>query len=108
VGPAALITPELQRGIFAEIQHKCRELKVHLEAIGGVEDHVHLLVRIPTTLTVADLVKHVKGASSHLVTHRLDPDAGFKWQGAYGSVLRLEEGRADDSCLHPQPGGTSP
>jgi REP element-mobilizing transposase RayT len=28
---------------------------------------VHLLVRLPTTLAVADLMKHVKGASAHLV-----------------------------------------
>jgi putative transposase len=27
----------------------------------------------------------LKGASSHLVTHRLDPRDGFKWQGAYGA-----------------------
>lgn len=48
-------------------------------------DHIHLLVRFPTTLTIADLLQGVKGASSHLVTHNIAPDTFFKWQGAYGA-----------------------
>jgi len=31
------------------------------------------------------LVKEIKGASSHLVTHELEQSAGFKWQGAYAA-----------------------
>jgi len=50
-----------------------------------VEDHIHLLVRLPAAVSVAALVKQVKGASSHLVNHKLSVDAEFKWQGAYGA-----------------------
>lgn len=46
---------------------------------------MHLLVRLPTTLSVADLLKEVTGASSHLITHEITPDKFFKWQGAYGA-----------------------
>ena len=65
---------------------KCDELGAQVVAIGGVEDHVHLLVRLPAILSVSDPVKHAKGASSHLVTHGLGPGQVFKWQGAYGAV----------------------
>jgi putative transposase len=34
---------------------------------------------------VADLLKGIKGASSHLVTHMVQPGEFFKWQGAYGA-----------------------
>jgi putative transposase len=54
-------------------------------AVGGVADHVHILVRFPPTLTVARLVGEVKGASSHLITHAIHPGSFFKWQGAYGA-----------------------
>ena len=54
-------------------------------AIGGMPDHVHLLVRLHPTVAVADLVKLVKGASSHLMTHQITPGEFFKWQGAYGA-----------------------
>ncbi len=60
-------------------------------AIGGVEGHVHVLVRIPTTVSVAGLVKQIKGSSSHLVTHRLGGRETFKWQGGYGAFTVSKE-----------------
>jgi putative transposase len=80
-----LLTPGLARAVYACIRAECHQLKVDVVAIGGMADHIHLLVRIPTTVSVANLVKQVKGVSSHLVTHQLDRQDGFKWQGAYGA-----------------------
>jgi REP element-mobilizing transposase RayT len=48
-------------------------------------DHVHVLTRFHTTIAVADLVQHLKGSSSHLVTHELQVGKFFKWQGSYGA-----------------------
>jgi len=61
---------------------KCLELKCEVMALGGDLDHVHLLVCLPATLAVSDLVKNVKGASSHLLNHRVSIETEFKWQGA--------------------------
>jgi putative transposase len=80
------LTPEVEREVHRAIGAKCDELGTQVVAIGGIEDHVHLLVGLPATLSIADLVKHAKGASSHLVTHGLGPGQVFKWQGAYGAV----------------------
>jgi len=34
----------------------------------------------------------VKGASSHLITHKVAPESFFKWQGAYGAfTLRKDD-----------------
>jgi putative transposase len=44
---------------------------------------VHILVSIPATISVADLVKQLKGVSSHFVNHEFQPDTPFKWQGSY-------------------------
>jgi putative transposase len=87
-----LITPQIEARLYAVIQAKCDELKCETIAIGGIEDHVHLLVRFPTTLAVATLVKEVKGASSHLVTHTITPTEFFKWQGAYGAFTVSKDG----------------
>jgi putative transposase len=87
---APLITEELRPAIYACIQAECTGLKMEVIAIGGIEDHVHILARIPTTVALAEIVKQMKGSSSHLVTHRLpDPD-GFKWQGAYSAFTVSE------------------
>jgi REP element-mobilizing transposase RayT len=87
-----LISEDIKPRIYAAIAEKCRELKCVPLAIGGISDHVHLLVRFYTTIAVADLVKEVKGSSSHLVTHEITPDVFFKWQGAYGAfTIRKSE-----------------
>ncbi len=80
-----LITPQIERAVYACIRSKCQELKCDVMAIGGTADHVHLLVRLPATISVAILVKEIKGASSHLVTHEIAQNEFFKRQGAYGA-----------------------
>ncbi|MEW5720097.1 MAG: IS200/IS605 family transposase, partial [Chloroflexota bacterium] len=79
-----LITPQIEARLYSAINAKCKALRCEPLAIGGIEDHIHLLIRFPTTLAVATLVKEVKGASSHLITHKIAPTEFCKWQGAYG------------------------
>jgi putative transposase len=87
-----LITPKLEPRIYAAIAEKCREHKCLPIAIGGIEDHMHVLTRFHTTVAIATLVKETKGSSSHLVTHAIMPGAFFKWQGAYGAfTIRKSE-----------------
>ena len=80
-----VLTPEIERPVYAAIVAKCHALKCEALAVGGMPDHVHLLVRLHPALAVSGLLKEVKGASSHLVTHQVCPGEFFKWQGAYGA-----------------------
>ncbi len=87
-----LITKIIQSRLYASIAKKCHQLKCEPLAIGGMEDHVHLLVRLHPAVAIATLIKEVKGTSSHLVTHELTPDEFFKWQGGYGAfTIRKED-----------------
>lgn len=74
----------LESAIHAAILAKCRALGCVVLALGGVEDHVHLLVGAPTSLPPSQIVGEVKGASSHLANHELRSETLFRWQGAYG------------------------
>jgi len=87
-----LVTAEIEPRLYAAIAEKCRELQCHPIAIGGIQDHVHLLVRIPTTLSIADLAKGVKGSTSHLMTHVIASHSEFKWQGSYGAFTVSKSG----------------
>jgi putative transposase len=79
-----LITEEIARPLLSCISSTCKELGVEVVALNGVEDHVHLLVNLPSTLTMCELARRTKGASSHLATHRLGAE-GFKWQDGYAA-----------------------
>jgi putative transposase len=98
-----LITPEIGSRLHAAIAAKCRELNAEPLTIGGVDDHVHLLVRLPTTLAIATLAKQVKGSSSHLITHEVTPGEFFKWQGAYGAfTLSKDQVEATNAYIQRQ------
>jgi putative transposase len=54
-------------------------------AVGGVEDHVHLLVRLKATHAVADLVREAKKASTSWA--RANTNArSFSWQEGYAGL----------------------
>jgi putative transposase len=78
------ITPEIERDLYRCIESEAERLEVTVLAIGGVADHVHLLVRIPTRLSAANLAKQVKGVSSTFVRDQLHPAEPFRWQEGYG------------------------
>jgi putative transposase len=79
-----LLTGETEAAAYACIRTECAVMGVEIVAIGGMEDHVHLLIRLPMTLSIAAVVKQVKGATSHMLTHKVGHE-NFKWQGAYGA-----------------------
>ena len=53
--------------------------------VGGVEDHVHLLLVLPKTMPIADLVRELKRASSLWIKQRDHSPKDFAWQGGYGA-----------------------
>ena len=64
-------------------------------AIGGIEDHVHLLLAQSRTATVADLVKELKRGSSVWIKNKASEMTGFAWQGGYG-VFSVGQSQIDD------------
>jgi len=80
-----LILPKYEARLYAAVADKCHELKGEAITVGGDLDHLHLLARLPVTVSVAELVKHVKGSTSHLMNHEIAPQREFKWQGYYGA-----------------------
>lgn len=59
-------------------------------AVGGISDHVHLLIALHPTTCVSALVRGVKASSSQWLAHELRDDA-FGWQAGYGVFSVSEE-----------------
>ena len=104
-----LLTPELTPRVYGCLRTEAEALGAQVLALGGVADHVHLLVRLPATATVAAVVKQVKGASSHLVNQEEAIDGGFRWHAGYaalsvspGDVARVADyiGRQEEHHRH--------
>jgi REP element-mobilizing transposase RayT len=54
------------------------------EIISGVTDHVHLLIGLPATVRLADIIRDLKSTSSRWV-HETIGIREFEWQEGYGA-----------------------
>lgn len=80
-----LINPEREAALYPYIISKADTLSCIVHAIGGVEDHIHLVVSIPPTLAIADFVKNIEGSSAHYLNNALSISSNkFGWQEGYG------------------------
>lgn len=48
-------------------------------------EHVHLLFLLNPQKAIADVLKQVKGATSHWINQQDFVEAKFAWQGGYGA-----------------------
>ena len=81
-----LITPTIERRLHRYIQGVCLKLGCKPLASGGTTDHVHLLLSVSATITLADIMEQVKGSSSHFASEELLDGEWFAWQEGYGAI----------------------
>ena len=78
------ITAAIEADLHRVVQAKALELGCEACAIGGTEDHLHLLARLHPAVPLARLVAQVKGGSSHFLSHQSPAGRAFQWQSGYG------------------------
>jgi putative transposase len=79
-----IIPEELQERLWAYMGGIAREHDMKALAVGGMEDHVHILLSLPSSKTVANAMREIKAGSSHWVHETCDIQA-FEWQEGYGA-----------------------
>ena len=93
-----LITPEREQILYGYIQGKADAIGCIVQAIGGINDHIHLVISIPPTLSVADSVKQLKGSSAYHLNHSQTGE-WFGWQRGYG-VLTVGSRQCDRAIAY--------
>ena len=80
-----LIIPSKESELHNYMIGKSDALGCIVHAIGGMEDHIHLVVSIPPTIAISDFVKKIKGSSSYYLNHNTPFTSNkFSWQEGYG------------------------
>ena len=78
------IKPDIQDRLWRYMGGIARKHRMKALEIGGVEDHCHLLLSLPATLSVSKAKQLIKGNSSKFI-HETFPNLGdFEWQEGYG------------------------
>jgi REP element-mobilizing transposase RayT len=63
----------------------CRDLDSPSLAVGGVEDHVHILCRLSRAYSISKLVRELKRESSKWIKTKDNQLSDFHWQDGYGA-----------------------
>lgn len=84
-GRRSLIHPDWKEDLFKYISGIFRSQKQKLLAIGGVEDHIHLLFGARPNIAISDLIRDVKANSSAFVNENRLVRGRFNWQEGYGA-----------------------
>jgi REP element-mobilizing transposase RayT len=82
-----LLTPVINERLWAYLGGIARENEMKALVIGGVADHVHLLLSLPTTLPVSKAMQLLKGNSSKWLRETFSElrQQDFAWQEGFGS-----------------------
>jgi putative transposase len=89
-----LITPAIADRLWPYMGGIARENDMKALSIGGVEDHVHILLSLPSTMAIAKAMQLIKGRSSSWMRDAF-PQAPFEWQEGYGAFSVSVSGTAD-------------
>jgi len=90
-----LIQDDWRDELFAYIGGTVTEHKANLLQAGGIEDHIHLLIRTHPSYAIADTVRLIKANSSRWINGERKSRARFEWQKGYGVFSVSQSGRND-------------
>ncbi len=76
------ISKELKPRMWAYVTGICKNHGIFVHAVGGTDDHIHLLIQIPAPLSVAKAVLAIKSNSSRWANEEGNK---FAWQQGYAA-----------------------
>ena len=80
-----LLQQNSEQRVYSFIAEQLRELGCPVRIINGMPDHIHCLFLLNPQKSVADVIKQIKGSSSHYINeHNIITDK-FSWQTGYAA-----------------------
>jgi len=84
-GRRRLIDGAIEGELHRYLASACNTCGCPAHRVGGTEDHIHLLLSLSRTITVAGLVQSIKADSSKWLKTKGPRCETFAWQGGYGA-----------------------
>ncbi len=85
-----LITPAIEKVLYPFFHNKAKRFGCILHGVGGIEDHLHIVITIPPAESISDIIGKLKGSSSYFLNKELQVTENFGWQDGFG-VLSFAE-----------------
>ena len=93
-----LIRPEIEANVWRILAGTAKRNEMRILSVGGIANHVHVLVRIPKTMSVSEAMQRLKGGSSKAINNEelLGPKLRFAWQDGYGAFTASKSNVTSD------------
>lgn len=78
-----MICDDFEDKLYTFIYFQLKSMGCAVRIVNGMPDHVHCLFSLSRQLSIAAVLKQVKGASSRFVNANKFTPQNFKWQNGY-------------------------
>lgn len=80
-----LIEPIIEKNLHQYIDKQLREMGCPVRIINGMPDHLHCLFLLSPQKSISEVVKQIKGSSSHYINQQNTLESKFAWQTGYAA-----------------------
>jgi len=87
-----IINSDIQEELYNYVAGLTRELGCFLQCIGGMEDHMHLLIGLHPTMSVSTFAQKMKANTSRFINDQGWAWGKFSWQEGYGAFSVSQSG----------------
>ena len=86
-GREPMILPEFEVGVYQRLQRNLEKQEVEVIAINGMPEHVHIVLRLPSTKSTSEVIRWCKGETSHWFNNKRkqDQERQLYWQDGYAA-----------------------
>ena len=82
---APLIEHSIEKKLYPYLSEQLRQQGCRLRIINGMPDHVHSLFLLNPQKSVSEVIKQMKGSSSHYINQNNFIASKFAWQTGYAA-----------------------
>lgn len=82
---APIIHSKVEHKIYSFISDQLRDQGCPVRIINGMPDHIHCLFLLSPQKSIADVIKQIKGSSSHFINQNNLIADKFAWQTGYAA-----------------------
>ena len=80
-----LINPQIEALVYEYMAHEFIQLGCSVRIINGMPDHIHCLFKLNPQKSITDVIKQIKGSSSHFINRNDLISEKFAWQSGFSS-----------------------
>ena len=90
-GRRNLVDKSWREELYKYITGTVQNTRNKMISIGGIEDHIHMLIGLNPSQVLSDLVRDVKVSSTLFINKNRFVMRGFQWQEGYGAFTISRE-----------------